>query len=65
MDVSGISSIASAISTQKTVEASSEAQVALVKKQSDQQEQVASTLIQSAAPAAVARPDKGTLLAIA
>ncbi len=62
MDVSGISSVASTISVQKSFEAQSEAQVTLIAKQSDQQEQVASTLIQSAAPQ---RPDKGNLIAVA
>lgn len=62
MDVLGISSFASAISAQKGSEAKSEAQVSLIKKQSDQHEQVVSTIIQSAVPE---QPGKGALLAVA
>jgi hypothetical protein len=67
MDVTGISSLASSISSQKSAQASTEAQVKLVKKQSDQSAQVAGGIIQAATSEVDTRGQlgQGRLLAVA
>lgn len=66
MDVTNISSVASAVSAQKLAQAGTEGEVKVAKKQMDQQAQVAATLIESATvPQQSNRPDRGNLLAIA
>ncbi len=67
MDVSSISSFASSISSQKSTQASTEAQVKLVKKQSDQNAQVAGGIIQAATSEGDTRErlGQGKLLAVA
>jgi hypothetical protein len=67
MDVTGISSFASSISSQKSAQASTEAQVKLVKKQSDQNAQVAGGIIQAATSEVDTREQlgQGRLLAVA
>ena len=66
MDVSNISSVASSVSASKLAQAGTESQVRVAKKQSDQQAQVAATIIGSATePQQTSRSDRGKLLAIA
>lgn len=67
MDVTSISSFASSISSQKSAQASTEAQVKLVKKQSDQNAQVAGDIIQAATSEGDIRErlGQGKLLAVA
>ena len=66
MDVTGISSLAASISSNKSAQASTEAQVILSKKASNQNAQVIDTILQSATESApVDRPGQGKLLAVA
>ena len=66
MDVTSISSFASSISSQKSAQASTEAQTRLIKKQSDQDAQVAGTIIQAATGGSTSeRTGQGKLLAVA
>jgi hypothetical protein len=67
MDVSGISTLASSISSQKSAQASTEAQVKLVKKQSDQDAKVAGGIIEAATSQVDTRErlGQGRLLAVA
>lgn len=66
MDVTNISSVAAAVSANKLAQAGAESGVKVAKKQSDQQAQVAATLIGSATqPQQPDRPDRGKLLAVA
>jgi hypothetical protein len=66
MDISGIGSFAASVSTLKSSQASTEAQVLLSKKQSSQTEQVAKTIIESAGSSPpVQKPGQGNLIAVA
>lgn len=66
MDVTNISSVATSVSANKLAQAGAENQVKLARKQSDQEAQVAATLIGSAtAPEPSQRSDRGRLLAVA
>ena len=66
MDVGNISSLSSAISQNRLTQVQSESQVRVLKKQNQQQQEVAATILESTRTQDAADiPEKGKLLAVA